>query len=89
MGTFGFLWKGTRDDIASLGKASRPPRPGVAPQLSAEDQLRAHLAYLDRNASNTFSPEGYARLEELLKAAQASPAGRAKKTKKTKKKTGK
>lgn len=86
MGIFGYLWKGSREDVASLGQASRPDRPGASPKLSPEEARRAQLAYLDRNGSKQLSDERYAQLQGLLKAAQARPVGGAKKLKKIRRK---
>ena len=86
MGIFGYLWQGSREDVASLGQASRPDRPGALPKLSPEEARRAQLAYLDRNGSKQLSDERYAQLQELLKAAQARPVGAANKLRKNKKK---
>lgn len=82
MSILSYLWRATRDDVASLGKASRPPRPEVTPKLAPDEARRAQVAYLDRNGQKEMSDQSYKRMQELLSAAQARPVGRAKKTRK-------
>lgn len=86
MSTLQRLWRATRDDLMRLGEASRPPLPGAAPKLSAEDAKRVQLERLDRNGPKQMSDNGYALAQGLLKAAQARPAGSAKKFRKEEKK---
>lgn len=72
-----------------IGEASRPQLPGAAPKLSAEEEKRVQVERLDRNGPKQMSDEGYARVQMLLKMAQARPAGSAKRIRKEKKKAAK
>lgn len=89
MSTLQRLWRATRDDLVRIGEASRPPLPGAAPKLSAEETKRLQVARLDRDGQKEMSEDGYAHAQRLLKTAQARPAGSAKRIRKEQKKAAK
>lgn len=89
MSTLHRLWRATRDDLVRIGEASRPPVPGAAPKLSAEEAKRVQVERLDRNGPKQMSDDGYAQAQMLLKVAQARPAGSAKRIRKEQKKAAK
>lgn len=74
-------------DLVEFGRASRAARPGSTPTMDAESKQRTRLEYLDMNGPKQMSAEGYARVQTLLKLAQARPAGSAKRLKKKRKET--
>jgi hypothetical protein len=83
MSTLQRIWRATRDNLIQLGNASRPPVPGASRKPSATDKKRSLLEHLDRNGPKEMSVEGYARAQDLLKAAQARPGGWAKRQRKS------
>lgn len=88
MGILTYLRRASREDIDEAFRGdSRPSRPGIPARQSSERRKAEQLQRLDRAGPKQMSREGYAKVQALLREAQARPIKR--KTKKLKSQSGK
>ena len=75
MGILGLLWKESREDAVRILRGDAcPARPGKATKKHAEQRIVELNRRLDRRGPQKMSEEGFAKVQMLLKAAQARPA---------------
>ena len=69
------LWKASRQDAtAAFGTDARPPRPGDAVRVHAEERQKILLKQLAATGRLNLSDNGYQNLQDVLRAAHGRPA---------------